>query len=79
MFVHEMVHVWQSGHGSHNFLRGAYLWKKYDAYQDAYKYNLDSSPSLDYFNMEQAAAIIEDYYRVSKGLAPDNNLGTRKS
>ena len=29
--------------------------------------------------MEQQAAIIEDYYRVSKGLAPDSNVGTRKS
>jgi hypothetical protein len=79
VFVHEMVHVWQSGHGRHNILRGAYLWLKYDDYEDSYKYNLDSSTSLNYFNMEQAAAIIEDYYRVSKGLAPDNNEGTRKS
>jgi hypothetical protein len=79
VFVHEMVHVWQSGHGRHNYLRGAYLWLKYDSYDDSYKYNLDSSSSLNYFNMEQAAAIIEDYYRVSKGLPPDNNEGTRKS
>jgi hypothetical protein len=79
VFVHEMVHVWQSGHGRHNLLRGAYLWVKYSNYGDSYKYNLDSSTSLNYFNMEQAAAIIEDYYRVSKGLAPDNNEGTRKS
>jgi hypothetical protein len=79
VFVHEMVHVWQSGHGRHNILRGLYLWKHYDAYEDSYKYNLDSSPSLDYFNMEQSAAIIEDSYRVSNGLPPDNNVGSRKS
>jgi hypothetical protein len=83
VLVHEMVHVWQSGHGRHNALRGIYNWLKYDHftgdYEDSYKYDLDSSTSLDYFNMEQAAAIIEDYYRVSKGLAPDNNVGTRKS
>ncbi|MBV8796401.1 MAG: hypothetical protein JO136_15830 [Hyphomicrobiales bacterium] len=24
VFVHEMVHVWQSGHGSHNAMRGVY-------------------------------------------------------
>jgi hypothetical protein len=77
IFVHEMVHVWQSGHGSHNILRGAYLWVKYDEYEDAYKYNLDSSSSLSYFNMEQQAAIIEDYYRVWKGLTPENNIGMR--
>ena len=29
--------------------------------------------------MEQQAAIIEDYYRVLKGLAPENNVGTRRS
>jgi hypothetical protein len=79
VFVHEMVHVWQSGHGSHNILRGAYLWIKYNDYEDAYKYNLDSSASFSYFNMEQQAAIIEDYYLVSKGLTPDSNVGTRKS
>jgi hypothetical protein len=79
VFVHEMVHVWQSGHGRHNVLRGIYLWAKYDDYADAYKYDLDSSASLGYFNMEQQAAIIEDYYLVSKGLTPDNNEGTRKS
>jgi hypothetical protein len=79
VFVHEMVHVWQSGHGRHNIMRGFYLWAKYKHYEDSYKYNLESSTSLDYFNMEQAAAIIEDYYRVSKKLAPENNEGTRKS
>ncbi len=83
VFVHEMVHVWQSGHGSHNILRGIYLWIKYDHitgdYDNSYKYDLDSSTSLGYFNMEQQAQIIEDYYRVFKGLAPEKNDGTRKS
>jgi len=82
-FVHEMVHVWQSGHGSHNILRGIYLWIKYDHitsdYENSYKYDLDSSTSLGYFNMEQQAQIIEDYYRVFKGLPPEKNVGTRKS
>jgi hypothetical protein len=77
VFVHEMVHVWQSGHGSHNILRGAYLWIKYDEYEHAYKYNLDSSSSFSYFNMEQQGAIIEDYYLVSKGLTAENNTGMR--
>jgi len=83
VFVHEMVHVWQSGHGSHNILRGIYLWIKYDHitsdYENSYKYDLDSSTSLGYFNMEQQAQIIEDYYRVFKGLPPEKNVGTRKS
>ena len=79
VFVHEMVHVWQSGHGSHNLLRGFYLWVKYSDYEDSYKYNLDSSARLSDFNMEQQAAIIEDYYRVFKHLAPDSNVGTRRT
>ena len=79
VFVHEMVHVWQSGHGSHNLWRGFKIWVKYDDYEKAYKYDLDSSASLSDFNMEQQAAIIEDYYYVSKDLLPEKNTGTRKS
>ena len=47
-------------------------------YEDAYKYDLDDLTWLSSFNMEQAGAIIEDYYRVSKGLEPENNKGKRK-
>src|SRR6202044_1216013 len=92
VFVHEMVHVWQSGHGSHNAMRGIYLWLKYDHvwrdYDDSYVYDLDSSISLGDFNMEQQAQIIQDYYRVLKGLDVESrssdpgqkyNSGTRKS
>ena len=85
IFVHEMVHVWQSGHGSHNALKGIYLWIRYDHfigdYDNSYNYDLESSSSLSYFNMEQQAQIIQDYYRVSKGLSPEPsyNVGTRKS
>jgi hypothetical protein len=85
VFVHEMVHVWQSGHGSHNLLRGFYLWIRYDHitgdYDTSYNYDLDSSSSFSYFNMEQQAQIIQDYYRVLKGLPPEPhyNVGTRKS
>jgi len=80
VFVHEMVHVWQSGHGSHNLLRGTYLYVRYRGdYEIAYKYNLDSSTKLSDFNLEQQAAIIEDYYLVSKNLPPESNVGTRKT
>jgi len=82
VFVHEMVHVWQSGHGHHNLLRGFYLWMRYDHffgdYDDSYKYDLDSSTDFDYFNMEQQGRIIEDYYRVTHRLQPRSNEGTRK-
>lgn len=80
VFVHEMTHVWQSGHGSHNMVRGAYLYIKYHGkYEKAYKYDLDSSTKLSDFNLEQQAAIIEDYYRVFKLMLPDSNIGTRRS
>ena len=80
VFVHEMVHVWQTGHGSHNMLRGAYLYIKYKGdYDKAYKYDLDSSSTLSDFNLEQQAAIIEDYYLVSKNKLPDSNIGLRRS
>jgi len=81
VFIHEMMHVWQSGHGGHNIRSGLWLGIKYGIfgdYGDAYNYDLDDSPRLSSFNMEQAGAIIEDYYRVSKGLEPENNKGTRK-
>ena len=97
LFVHEMVHVWQSGHGGNNWAGGAYAWLKYDVlgpstllkgrysgykesgYEQAYKYNLANSTSLDDFNMEQQAAIIEDYYLVSNDESPLKNEGTRNS
>jgi hypothetical protein len=80
VFVHEMVHVWQSGHGSHNVLRGAWLLvKNRFHYERAYPYDLDSSSNFGDFNMEQQAAIIEDYHRVTNGLPPDSNVGARKS
>jgi hypothetical protein len=80
VFVHEMVHVWQWGHGSatiRNFLK---LVAETDGeYEKAYKYDLATSNKLTDFNMEQQAAIIQDHYRLSKGLAPEENVGTRKS
>jgi hypothetical protein len=61
-------------------LRGAYLYVRYRGdYEIAYKYNLDSSTKLSDFNLEQQAAIIEDYYLVSKNLPPESNVGTRKT
>jgi hypothetical protein len=48
--------------------------------RSVYNYDLDSSSSLSYFNMEQQAQIIQDYYRVLKRLPPEagHNVGTRK-
>jgi len=77
IFVHEMTHVWQSGHGRNNVARAAYLYIRYKGdYEASYKYDLASSKSLNYYNMEQAAAIIEDYYLVSNNKNPSSNIGT---
>jgi hypothetical protein len=78
VFVHEMVHVWQFGHGGHNARNGVWLRLTHRDYGDAYKYDLDSSALLSNFNMEQQAAIIEDYYLVSRNRVPDNNVGPRR-
>jgi hypothetical protein len=81
IFVHEMVHVWQWGHGGkpvRNFLKLAL--KHPLNYGANYEYDLDSSASLSDFNFEQQGAIIQDHYRLSKGLRPTSrNIGTRKS
>ena len=78
VFVHEMVHVWQTGHGGHNVRSGIWIWAGHRGdYKAAYRYNLDTSALLSDFNMEQQAAIIEDYYLKSRNRVPDNNIGRR--
>lgn len=77
IFVHEMVHVWQSTHGQNNIVNGIKIWHKFDDYDDAYNYNLDDSNSLYGHNMEQQASIIPDYWFVLRNLTPKYNRGMR--
>jgi hypothetical protein len=67
-FVHEFGHVWQFLYGPPPwvaFLLNPQYWANYPA---AYPYNLNTSPSLFNFNIEQAASIIADYWALSNGV-----------
>lgn len=72
-FIHEMVHVWQY---QLNILDpvAAAIWESitnFFDYSKAYHYKLDASKDILDYNIEQQAAIIEDYYRIFKeGLMP---------
>jgi hypothetical protein len=77
--IHEMTHVWQSSHGNNNVTDGIALWKKFASYDDAYWYDLSMSADFDDYNMEQQAALIEDYWLVSQSKLPIRNTGTRRS
>ena len=68
--VHELVHVWQWQKGmwvkSRRLIKGKY------EYGDLSK---DRSNFADY-GIEQQAAIVEDYFRITHGLKPRNGTGT---
>lgn len=75
VFVHEMVHVWQWGHGIYpvNAAIGLFLQTAAD-YANAYPYDLTPGKNLTDFNIEQQASIVADYWALlTKKLAPQNN------
>lgn len=74
-FIHEMVHVWQHQNGilTAGVIGSAILEMIGTAgdYNSAYPYVLDTSKDLTDYNLEQQAAIIEDYFRLTRlGLQP---------
>jgi len=79
-FIHEFTHVWQHYHGVHKLLSAAwaYISNKGD-YDDAYWYDLADSDDLTDYNLEQQAAIIEDFWRINSGLGTLRNKGTINS
>jgi hypothetical protein len=75
VFVHEMMHVWQWGHGVYPVYAaiGIFL-QTPDDYAKAYPYDLTPGKSLKAFNIEQQASIVADYWALLTGtLAPQNN------
>lgn len=75
VFVHEIVHVWQWGHGIYpvNAAIGIFL-QTGGAYANAYPYDLTPGKDLNDFNIEQQASIVADYWALqTKNLAPQNN------
>jgi hypothetical protein len=73
------VHVWQYYHG---VTKASALWlviRHLGDYELAYPYDLaDSDDFLD-FNIEQQASIVEDWWRVTKGMRTLNNTGAIKT
>jgi hypothetical protein len=49
------------------------------SYDDAYYYDLSYSNNLTSYNFEAQAAIVEDYYRMSKGLPAQHNKGSKRA
>jgi hypothetical protein len=70
--VHEMTHVWQFANGMDVFVEGVeQLIRTRGSYDKAYRYFLEIDRDLTEYNIEQQAAILEDYYRVRyEGLHP---------
>jgi len=75
-FIHEFVHVWQHYHGVHKLLGAAWQYVRHGGdYDEAYWYDLADSNDLTDYNLEQQAAIIEDFWRINNGLATSRNKG----
>jgi len=72
-FIHEMVHVWQYQLKILNPITAAIgesVIHFFD-YSKAYEYSLDGTRDILEYNIEQQAAIIEDYFRIFQtGLLP---------
>jgi hypothetical protein len=74
-FIHEMVQVWQYQTGilTAGVIGSAILEVigTLGDYDSAYPYVLEGSNDLTNYNLEQQAAVVEDYFRVTKlGLEP---------
>lgn len=79
-FIHECVHVWQFYHGITKLSAiKLYVWYRSDYYPEAYKYNLSDNDDFTDYNMEQMAAIIEDWWRILNHLSPQFNIGGDRS
>ncbi len=67
--LHELTHVWQYQHG---------VWVKALApFSRNYHYgSLNKRPSFASFNIEQQAAIVEDYFRLTRSARQTNGSGS---
>ena len=68
IFVHEMTHVWQWGHGIYPVFQaiGAFI-ENLGRYDKAYAYDLVQAKRFRDFNLEQQAAIVADYWAAQDG------------
>src|ERR1700757_4173541 len=75
VFVHEMVHVWQWGHGIYpvNAAVGLFLQTR-GGYVKTYPYDLIPGGNLNDFKIEQQASIVADYWALlTRKLKPQDN------
>jgi hypothetical protein len=70
--VHEVTHIWQFANGVDVLEEGVEQLIRYRGrYEASYRYRLQLGRDLEDFNIEQQAAILEDYYRIRyEGLHP---------
>ncbi len=75
VFVHEMTHVWQFYHGQNVILEAIGLGiQKMGNYGASYAYALTPTSNFGDFNLEQQASIVADYWILTKGGIPQDNL-----
>src|SRR5216110_3697124 len=68
VFVHEMMHVWQWGHGIYPIFGAIPTWLQGGGnYMQGYYYDLVAGKGLTDYNMEQQAAIVGDYWALLSG------------
>ena len=71
ILVHEVVHVWQYVHrGALYIPRALAAQRSREGYHYGGLAGLLAASSLDDFNYEQMAAVVEDYFRITQGLSP---------
>src|SRR5688572_22806127 len=70
--VHEVTHIWQFANGMDILVEGVeQLIRARGNYDRVYRYTLEYDKDLTEYNIEQQAAILEDYYRIRyEGLHP---------
>ena len=79
-FIHECVHVWQFYHGVTKLSAiKLFVWYRSDYQPNAYRYDLSGNDDFTDYNMEQMAAIIEDWWRILNHLPPQFNVGGDRS
>lgn len=76
VFIHEIVHVWQWGHGVYPIYAAICIFlRTAGAYASAYPYDLIPGKDLTAYNLEQQASIVADYWALltNKLRAQNNN------
>ena len=77
LFVHEMMHVWQWGHGIYPVIAalGIAVQTAGQYAQKGYAYDLTAGKNLIDFNIEQQASIVADYWALkSAKMAAQHNV-----